>query len=194
METHAVRDDAALWREAGTDPTAFGELYERHARAVYAFCARQTGDLSLAEDLTSVVFLEAWRRRRSIELNGTSALPWLLGTAKNVARNSQRSLRRYRAALGRLPPGGSTASAEDDAIPRVDAQRRLTVALEAIAGLSRDQRDVVNLVLWSGVSYEDAARVLDVPVGTVRSRVARARQKLGESLAAPVTSSSKESS
>ena len=103
-------------------------------------------------------------------------------------------MRRYRAALGRLPPGGSTASAEDDAIDRVDAQRRLTVALEAIAGLSRDQRDVVNLVLWSGVSYEDAARVLDVPVGTVRSRVARARQKLGESLAAPVTSSSKESS
>jgi RNA polymerase sigma-70 factor (ECF subfamily) len=162
MDTHAIRDDAALWREAGTDPAAFGELYERHVRAVYAFCARQTGDLSLAEDLTSVVFLEAWRRRRSIELNGTSALPWLLGTAKNVARNSQRSLRRYRAALGRLPPGGSTASAEDDAIDRVDAQRRLTVALGAIAGLSRDQRET-----WSTLCCGAASPTRTPPVCSV---------------------------
>lgn len=63
METYGDRDDGQLWRAASADPQAFGELFERHARAVFAFCARRTGDLALAEDLTSVVFLEAWRRR-----------------------------------------------------------------------------------------------------------------------------------
>jgi DNA-directed RNA polymerase specialized sigma24 family protein len=89
MEAYRARDDAELWRAAGADPEAFGELFERHAQAVFAFCARRTGDLALAEDLTSVVFLEARRRRRSVRLSRDSALPWLLGTAHNVVRNQR---------------------------------------------------------------------------------------------------------
>ena len=175
--------DAELWRAAETDPEAFGELYERHARAVFAFCARRTGDLALAEDLTSVVFLEAWRRRRSVALTATSALPWLLGTANNVVRNQRRSLRRHRAALLRLPTDGASPSREDEAIARIDAQRTLSAALRAVDRLPAKQQDAVNLVLWSGLSYEDAALALGVPIGTVRSRIARARTTLGESLA-----------
>jgi RNA polymerase sigma-70 factor (ECF subfamily) len=72
--------DRELWLRAGDQPEAFGELFQRHARAVYVFCARRTADLAVAEDLVSVVFLEAWRRRRSIEIDGASALPWLLGS------------------------------------------------------------------------------------------------------------------
>jgi RNA polymerase sigma-70 factor (ECF subfamily) len=193
MEIGSAGSDAALWRAAGSDPAAFGELYERHVRAVFAFCVRQTGDVTLADDLTSVVFLEAWKRRRSIEMTAASALPWLLGIANNVARNSRRSLRRHRAALARMPRSESFSSGEDDAIDRLDAQRLLAVALRAIDGLSRDQRDVVNLVLWSGLSYEDAARALGVPVGTVRSRLARARTNLGESLTAALPTAAKES-
>jgi RNA polymerase sigma factor (sigma-70 family) len=193
MRTDTVRDDAVLWQAAATDPEAFGELYERHVRAVFAFCARRTGDVGLAEDLTSVVFLEAWRRRRSVQITGSSALPWLLGTANNVSRNARRSLRRHRAALLRLPVSGSSASAEDDAIARLDAEHAQAAALRVINDLSQDQQDVVHLVLWSGVSYEEAAQVLGVPVGTVRSRVARARAQLGESLALPLQPISKES-
>jgi RNA polymerase sigma-70 factor (ECF subfamily) len=59
----------------------------------------------------------------------------------------------------------------------------LSAALSAVARLPREQQDVVNLVLWSGLSYEDAAQALGIPVGTVRSRVARARAALGTSLA-----------
>jgi RNA polymerase sigma-70 factor, ECF subfamily len=175
--------DAELWRAAETNPEAFGELYQRHARAVFAFCARRTGDLALAEDLTSVVFLEAWRRRRSVALTGASALPWLLGTANNVVRNQRRSLRRHRAALLRLPTDGATPSRDDEAIDRIDAQRTLAAALRAVDRLPAKQQDAVNLVLWSGLSYEEAALALGVPIGTVRSRIARARTTLGESLA-----------
>jgi RNA polymerase sigma-70 factor (ECF subfamily) len=183
MEAYCARDDAELWRAAGADPEAFGELYERHAQAVFAFCARRTGDLTLAEDLTSVVFLEAWRRRRSVRLSGHSALPWLLGTAHNVVRNQRRSLRRHRAAVLRLSANDVSPSGEEEVIARVDAQRTLSAALTAVERLPQEQQDVVNLVLWSGLSYQDAAQALGVPVGTVRSRVARARAALGASLA-----------
>jgi RNA polymerase sigma-70 factor (ECF subfamily) len=186
------RSDAELWQAATTgNSKAFGELFERHGRAVFSFCARRTGDLSLAEDLTSIVFLEAWRRRQSVEID-ESALPWLLGTANNLARNARRSLRRHNAALRRLPTDESSSDSEDDAVARIDAQRALTSALKAISKLSSEERDVVNLVLWSGVSYDDAARVLGVPVGTVRSRVSRARSKLVDSLTSVVPSTSKE--
>jgi len=183
MEAYGARDDAELWRAAGADPQAFGELYERHAQAVFAFCARRTGDLALAEDLTSVVFLEAWRRRRSVRLSGDSALPWLLGTANNVVRNQRRSLRRHRAAVLRMSTNETSAGGEEEVIARVDAQQALSAALLAVARLPQAQRDVVNLVLWSGLSYEDAAQALGVPVGTVRSRIARALAALGTSLA-----------
>jgi RNA polymerase sigma factor (sigma-70 family) len=187
MQAYRDREDGELWRAADTDPEAFGELFERHARAVFAFCARRTGDLALAEDLTSVVFLEAWRRRSSVQLRGTSALPWLLGTANNVVRNQRRSLRRHRAALARMSASVVSASGEEEAIARVDAQRALSVALREIERLPREQREAVTLVLWSGLSYEEAARALAIPVGTVRSRIARARTALEGSLASEPT-------
>jgi RNA polymerase sigma factor (sigma-70 family) len=184
MEAYCARDDAELWRAAEADPEAFGELYERHAQAVFGFCARRSGDLTLAEDITSVVFLEAWRRRRSVRLSGHSALPWLLGTAHNVVRNQRRSLRRHRAAVLRLSTNDvSPSGEEEEVIARVDAQRTLSAALSAVERLPQEQQDVVNLVLWSGLSYQDAAQALGVPVGTVRSRVARARAALSTSLA-----------
>ena len=67
--------DGDLLALAGGEPEAFGELFKRHSRAVYAYCARRTGNLDLAEDLTSVVFMEAFRRRRKLQLSNTSALP-----------------------------------------------------------------------------------------------------------------------
>jgi len=149
---------------------------------VFAFCARRTGDLALADDLTNIVFLEAWRRRHSVKLVGESALPWLLGTANNVSRNSRRALRRYRAALERLPPAEYEEGVDVAVIARVDAERALADALREIENLPEVERDVVRLVLWSNLSYNEAAIALGVPVGTVRSRLARAREKLTQAL------------
>jgi RNA polymerase sigma factor (sigma-70 family) len=163
---------------AATDPEAFGELFRRHSRAVYAYCARRTGDLHAAEDLTSVTFLEAFRRRRTLRLSSTSALPWLLGVANNVTRNTERSVRRYRSALGRVSPPPDGTSAEEVAIEHIGAQQALTRAVEALRQLSPAEQDIVHLVLWSELSYADAASSLGIPVGTVRSRLASARQKL----------------
>jgi RNA polymerase sigma-70 factor (ECF subfamily) len=178
--------DGDLLAMAGSKPEAFGELFKRHSRSVYAYCARRTGNLDLAEDLTSVVFMEAFRRRRKLQLSSKSALPWLIGVANNVVRNADRSLRRYRSALDRIPVPASGMSSEEDAMERLGAQEALASALEAISALTQGEQDVVLLVLWSEFTYADAATALSIPVGTVRSRLASARAKFKDS--APVIS------
>jgi RNA polymerase sigma-70 factor (ECF subfamily) len=178
--------DGDLLAMAGSEPQAFGELFKRHSRSIYAYCARRTGNLDLAEDLTSVVFMEAFRRRRKLQLSNTSALPWLIGVANNVVRNADRSLRRYRSALDRIPVPANGMSSEEDAMERLGAQAALASALEAISALTPGEQDVVLMVLWSEFTYADAATALGIPVGTVRSRLVSARIKFKHS--APVTS------
>ncbi|MCU1673247.1 MAG: polymerase subunit sigma, partial [Frankiales bacterium] len=99
----AARDgdaaDLLLWARARAgDAGAFGELFDRHAKAVYNFCFRLTADWSAAEDLMSATFVQAWRRSGTVPLEG-AVLPWLLGVARNVCLNHHRSLRRRAAAL-----------------------------------------------------------------------------------------------
>jgi RNA polymerase sigma factor (sigma-70 family) len=172
--------DRELWRRASLeDPSAFGVLFERHARAIYNYCFRRTADWAAAEDLTSVVFLEAWRRREAVLLESESALPWLYGVATNVLRNRRRSQRRHRAALDRFPRERS-ADFTEDAHGRLDDERRMRNTLRAVAKLPRREQDVLALCGWAGLSYEEAALALDLPVGTVRSRLSRARARLRE--------------
>jgi RNA polymerase sigma factor (sigma-70 family) len=162
------------------DPEAFGELFERNARDIYAFCFRRTGDGRASEDLAQAVFLEAWRRRNEVELAPEDVRPWLFGVALNLIRNQRRSLRRHRAALERLPRPRSDNDLGDDLAQRLDDEQRARELLERLRGLSRADQDVIALCAWAELSYEQAAKVLGVPVGTVRSRLARARARLKE--------------
>lgn len=172
--------DAQLWQRA-TDgnPAAFGELFERHAHTVYNYCFRRTADWSQAEDLTSIVFLEAWRRRHEVRLENERALPWLLGVATNVVRNAWRTKRRHRAALERIPREREVDFAID-VDTRLDDERQMRAVLRAVRKLPRADQDVLALCLWEGLSYEEAAVALGTPVGTVRSRLSRARARLRE--------------
>src|SRR5580704_12572654 len=152
--------DSDLLAMAGSEPEALGELFRRYSRSVYAYCARRTGNLDLAEDLTSVVFMEAFRRRRTLQLSNASALPWSIGVANNVIRNANRSLRRYRSALDRIPAAADGASSEEDMMERLGAQEAIARALEAISALTQREQDVVLLVLWSQFTYAEAATAL----------------------------------
>jgi RNA polymerase sigma factor (sigma-70 family) len=178
------RDDTTLWNLArGGDAAAFGVLFERHARAIYNYCFRRTGSWSAAEDLTSIVFLDAWRRRDK-RLPPDKVLPWLYGIATNVIRNRRRSERRFAAALSRLPRATATPDFADETAARLDDQRQMGGILELMAKLPADEQDVISLCIWSELSYEDAALALAVPIGTVRSRLSRARRRLRELAAA----------
>lgn len=173
--------DHELWRRASAgDPEAFGLLYERHARAIYNYLFRRCGDWSVAEDLTSVAFLEAYRRRTDAMVAEGKVLPWLYGVATNVVRNQRRSLRRYSEALKRVPPPEPELGVAGQAAERIDAQREMRSVIAALEQLPESDKDVLALCVWSALSYEDAAAALGVPVGTVRSRLSRARARLTE--------------
>ncbi len=175
-----VVDDSVLWsRSRKGDRDAFGLLFERHARTIYNYCFRRTGTWDAAEDLVSMVFLEAWRRR-SKRLPIGKELPWLYGIATNVIRNRRRSERRYAAALRRVAAPECSPSFEDDSDARIDDEELMARALDLLAHLPRREQEVFALCVWSELSYEDAAVALGVPVGTVRSRLSRARRRLRE--------------
>jgi RNA polymerase sigma factor (sigma-70 family) len=178
---HGARSDEDLWREAvGGSADAWDELFVRHHRAIYNFCFRRTGLWSAAEDLTSTVFLEAWRRRNEARPQVASALPWLYGIATMLTRNHHRTLHRYREALDRIPPPEPERDVAEDVAARVDAERRLVRILVALRQLPRQDREILELAATEQLSHAEIAVALGVPVGTVKSRLSRARQRLGE--------------
>jgi RNA polymerase sigma factor (sigma-70 family) len=171
--------DDVLWRRtARGDRDAFAELFDRHARRVYGLCFRQTGDWALAQDLTSVTFLEAWRRRRSVVVEEGKVAAWLLGIANNSVRQQGRSRRRHRRALDRLPAAPPEPDHADDSAARVAAERQATELLERMGRLPRAQRAALALVMWEGLSTAEAAVALGKPEATVRSHLHRARKRL----------------
>jgi RNA polymerase sigma-70 factor (ECF subfamily) len=177
--------DQELWEKAvAGDAGAFGLLFERHARPVYNLCFRRTGNWAVAEDLTSEVFLLAWRRRREVVFttDGGSVLPWLLGVAVNIARNRLRSDRRAVAAVARLDARAAEADFSDDVVGRLADERQMAEVLAVVERLPGHEQEVLALCAWSDLSYEDCALALGVPVGTVRSRLSRARMHLRELL------------
>lgn len=181
MDVARTATDTVLWAQArGGDAEAFGELYARHARAVHDYCLWRTADPQAAEDAAATVFLEAWRLRHRFDLETDSAAALLLGIANNVVRGQWRTSRRQGEALtrlrGALPREG--AGHEAAVIARIDARRDVREATEAIKSLPQREREVLELIADGDLSYEEVATRLGVPVGTVRSRLSRARRRL----------------
>ena len=169
-----MRSDAELLRRSVGDSDAFAEFYRRHRASVARYVARRLGTDGF-EDAAAEVFIRAFRGRAIYVAERDSALPWLLGIANHVIADHRRSEARRLAALARAPiDERSVASAEIRAVAPdvVDELRRLP----------KDQRDTLLLVVWGELSYEEAASGLGVPIGTVRSRIARARTRLARAL------------
>ena len=160
------------------DPDAFGVLFDEHVQAVYNLGFRLTGNWSAAEEVVSVTFLEAWRLRDRIDPGGEPLRPWLLGIAVNVSRNLARASRRHQAAVSRLPPPPPVPDFAEELAGRLDDAARLREAGKALGALRPGEREVIALCVWSELDYATAASALGVPVGTVRSRLSRARRKL----------------
>lgn len=156
----------------------FEELYRQHAGKVFRFCLRRTCDRGQAEDILSGVFYEAWRRRDEVDLATRDPLPWLYGVATNLLRNQRRSSRRREAAIRRVPRPTLDAGIYEDVLRRIDASTWARETLSRIQELPPGEREVVELCLLRNLSYAAAAAELGLPVGTVRSRLARARGRL----------------
>ncbi|WP_328319264.1 RNA polymerase sigma factor [Streptomyces sp. NBC_00388] len=161
------------------DRQAFADLYEEHAPVVYNHALRLTGNWSTAEEVMSETFLAAWSHRERLEPEGGSLAPWLLGIATHKAYNANRGLRRRLVFLAHRPPPPPVPDFAEEAVGRLDDSRRLAAVHAALSGLRRHEREVLALCVWAGLDYAQAAEALGVPVGTVRSRLSRARARLG---------------
>ncbi|WP_235564430.1 RNA polymerase sigma factor [Modestobacter sp. Leaf380] len=171
-----------MLRASLTDPGRFAVLFDRHAATVHRYLARRVGDL--ADDLLSETFLVAFRRRADYQQVHAEVRPWLLGIATHLLRSHRRSEERRLRALARIRP-------DDDATPAVDldalSDRIAAAALRgpiaaALAALKPADRDALVLLAWEQLTYEEIAAVLDVPIGTVRSRLHRARRQTRSAL------------
>ncbi|WP_051966538.1 RNA polymerase sigma factor [Kitasatospora mediocidica] len=160
------------------DPTALGELFDEHAQAVYGYALRTLGDWAAAQDAVSLTFLEAWRLHAKLHEEGEGLRPWLFGIATNVLRNTARAARRHRAAMARLPERDAVPDFADELVTRLDDTAQLAAVQRALGGLRRGEREVFRLCVWVGLDYAAAAECLGVPIGTVRSRLSRARSRL----------------
>jgi RNA polymerase sigma factor (sigma-70 family) len=171
-------EDSFRARVRAGDADAFGTLFDEHAGAVHRYASRLSGEAATAEDVVAQTFLEAWRLRGTVRPEGGSLEPWLYGIATNVLRNSWRTARRYRAVLERLPEAEPTPDIADGPVRRAGEQEEIAAARAALEALRPPEREVVALCIWSGLSYAQAAEALNVPVGTVRSRLSRAKTRL----------------
>jgi RNA polymerase sigma-70 factor (ECF subfamily) len=168
------RSDGELLSEVSDDPSAFMEIFERHFTSVHRFIARQIG-ASAAEDATAEVFVRALRGAGSFTSDTGDARPWLLGIAANVVRVELR--RRYQCQPQPIEAADreATRSMDESGLEAVGHLAEVEKALETI---SIEDREPLLLYAWLDLSYEEIAMALGIPVGTVRSRIARARRCL----------------
>lgn len=173
--------DAEVIATSLTTPAAFGTIFDRHATVLHRYLVRRIGPDD-ADTMVGDVFRIAFERRDSFDLTRDTARPWLYGIATNlVAKHRRREARRLHAvarlAAQRLAPPDPGDPA-DRVSAEIDAATQWHHVARAVTSLPETERDALILHVWEALSYEDIADALGIPVGTVRSRLNRARRRL----------------
>ena len=175
-------DDAAIIARSLHQPEWFASIFDRHAPYIQRYLARRLGQ-QVADDLVAETFLVAFGKRARYDLARGDARPWLYGIATNLVRQYQREeVREYRLRANVVPEPDHAGHA-DLVAARVTAAAMHRMLAAALAGLLDGDRDVLLLVAWEGLTYDEVARALAIPVGTVRSRLNRARRQVRAALA-----------
>jgi RNA polymerase sigma-70 factor (ECF subfamily) len=172
-----VSTDNDIIRRSRDSPEVFGALYDRHASVIYRYAARRAGDFA-ADDVTSETFLVAWEQLETYDLDREDARPWLFGIATNLLRRHHRAEAKMLKTAAKASSQEAVADDSDRIAARVDAvvaTGRLARSLKAMAAIDRE---TLLLYAWADLTYEGIALAMDVPLGTVRSRLNRARRTL----------------
>ncbi len=170
-------DDAEIFRRSVADPEAFEEIFERHFDPLLRYCRHRAGH-HVGEEVAARTMVIAFERRESYDGRNASARGWLFGIATNLIRHHFRDERVHLLALARLPLDPEIV--DDNDTDRIDAERSRPELAAAIADLAPAERDAFLLAVIAQLSYPEIAGALAIPVGTVRSRINRARRKLRE--------------
>lgn len=180
-----VPTDSEIIEASAEDPAAFEQIFDRHFDPIARYLRGQVGPDD-GDELVGEVFLIAFRRRADFDLARPSAKPWLFGVAGNLVRSRRGAVRKQAeiaARLDRAPEHDRTSEIER----RVDARAARPELLDALANLPPQEREALLMFSWGELTYAEIAEALEVELGTVRSRISRARtrmqQQLGDELA-----------
>lgn len=178
---HRALDSDAISASA-TTPAEFAAIFDRHFDAVHAYLQRRIGR-DLADELSAEAFLIAFDGRARYDPSRPDARPWLFGIATNLLhRHRRHELRELRAyARSAADP---VLDAFDGVDARIDASGTRRKLVGALAGVPADELDALLLFAWADFSYTEIAEALEVPIGTVRSRLSRARARTRAALEA----------
>ena len=166
-------DDAAAITRSLKDPQAFVDVFDRHYAAVHGFAGRRAGP-DLADEIAAETFTRAFDRRTTYDRAYPDARPWLLAIASNLLRRHWKSERRHLEAWAKADAGAPRHHALPDGVA--------SELIDALDALAPPDREALLLYAWGELSYEEIARAMNTPVGTVRSRIARARGRLSACL------------
>jgi RNA polymerase sigma factor (sigma-70 family) len=176
MSLRPERADEVARRRRMDAPT-FEALYEEESPRLFGFLARRVG-ASLAEDLTAEAFAVAWQRRDSFDPERAAFSSWLYGIALNLLRRHHREEHYQLSTLARTGIDPAATIDESALVDRLDFRAAWPRVAAALESMDEIDRDVLTLFAWAGLSYREIAEALGVPVGTVRSRLSRARGRL----------------
>jgi RNA polymerase sigma-70 factor (ECF subfamily) len=165
----------------GISDSDFEQLYEEQLRRVYAFLARRVGP-TLAEDLAAQTFYEAWVGRSRYDPRRGGAVGWLFGIATNLLRRHRRREDSQLRAFARVGVDPIDQLDESSIVDRLMVHAGWQHVAAALADLSPIDRDILTLAGWARLSYDEIADALDLPMGTVKSRLSRARRHLARRL------------
>ncbi|WP_306434446.1 RNA polymerase sigma factor [Actinomadura roseirufa] len=174
-------DDAGIIRRSLDEPERFGTLFHRYSSEIKRYVARRLGP-DVADDIAAETFLAAFRQRERYDTGRANARPWLYGIATNLVGMHKRAEKRLYQRLLRTGVDPVMQPFTDRVDARVSAQSAQARLGAALMRLPAGQRDVLLLIAWADLAYEEVATALDVPIGTVRSRMNRARKKLRQEL------------
>jgi RNA polymerase sigma-70 factor (ECF subfamily) len=175
--------DAGIVGQSLAEPELFALLYDRYAADIHRYVQRRLG-ADAADDITAETFLIAFRTRSRYDTDRPNARPWLYGIAGNLIGKQRRAEVRALRALARTGHDPVAESWSERADDRVTAQTAHAPLAGALAALSAGDRHVLLLVAWADLTYPEVAEALGIPVGTVRSRLNRARRKVRSALGA----------
>jgi RNA polymerase sigma-70 factor (ECF subfamily) len=178
----SAADDAAVIESSWLEPERFAVLFDRHAPHIHRYLARRAGR-QVADDLVAETFLTAFAKRDRYDLGYSDARPWLYGIATNLVGQHRRDeARQYRIRQGAVA-GPEVPDHADRVAAGVTAQAMRALLDAALAALPAGDRDVLLLIAWEQLTYQEVSRALAIPAGTVRSRLHRARTRVRQVLA-----------
>lgn len=173
--------DADIIRQSLQDPGRFGGIFERHAEELARYAlARVPPDV--AEDVTAETFLAAFRRRHHYDSARADARPWLYGIAIRQIGKHRRAERRFRQAIARYPIEDATADISDRTAERVNAELLRPRIAAVLSALPQRDRELLLLIAWTDLTYEESAQALGITVSAVRARLHRIRIKARKAL------------